>query len=239
MSHYSTPAIPTMIVIEDHALVRAAIARLLRSEFPGWDSIEMSSVENIDSALGMDVRVVALYMGTRSIEDPVLRNDLATVQETFPQAEIALLSNSDDPRVAVQALRLGVRGFFTTSLSLDVALAGVRLVLAGGVYCPHPMGALIETPMVLDTFVNGKTYASANIDVLEIVSGFTHREEDVLAQLQLGHSNKIIAAELNMSENTVKMHIQHIMRKLRVQNRTEVVIQLGKRAAQDTHMGLR
>jgi DNA-binding NarL/FixJ family response regulator len=168
-----------------------------------------------------------------------LRNDLATVQEIFPQAEIALLSNSDDPRVAVQALRLGVRGFFTTSLSLDVALAGVRLVLAGGVYCPHPMGALIETPMVLDTFVNGKTYASQNIDVLEIVSGFTHREEDVLAQLQLGHSNKIIAAELNMSENTVKMHIQHIMRKLRVQNRTEVVIQLGKRAAQDTHMGLR
>jgi DNA-binding NarL/FixJ family response regulator len=101
------------------------------------------------------------------------------------------------------------------------------------------MGALIETPMVLDTFVNGKTYASKNIDVLEIASGFTHREEDVLAQLQLGHSNKIIAAELNMSENTVKMHIQHIMRKLRVQNRTEVVIQLGKRAAQDTKMGLR
>lgn len=239
MSHYSTPSIPTMIVIEDHALVRAAIARLLRSEFPGWDCIEISSVKNLDSAHGMDVRVVALYTGTKSVEDPALRNDLAVVQETFPQAEVALLSNTDDPCVAMQALRMGIRGFFTTSLSLDVALAGVRLVLAGGVYCPHPMGSLVEKPMVLDTFANRQTYASENIDILEIVSGFTHREEDVLAQLQLGYSNKIIAAKLNMSENTVKMHIQHIMRKLRVQNRTEVVIQLGKRAVQDTHVSPR
>jgi DNA-binding NarL/FixJ family response regulator len=187
----------------------------------------------------MDVRVVALYTGTKSVEDPALRNDLTVVQQTFPQAEVALLSNTDDPCVAVQALRMGVRGFFTTSLSLDIALAGVRLVLAGGVYCPHPTGSLVEEPMVLDTFANRRTYVSENIDTLEIVSGFTHREEDVLAQLRLGYSNKIIAAKLNMSENTVKMHIQHIMRKLRVQNRTEVVIQLGKRAVQDTHVSPR
>jgi DNA-binding NarL/FixJ family response regulator len=239
MAHNSTPAAPTMVVIEDRALVRASIMRLLRSEFQEWDFIEMDSVENLDSACGQDVRIVGFYMGSRSIEDPGLRSDFAAVQEAFPQAEIALLSNTDDPRVAVQALRMGVRGFFTTSLSLDVALAGVRLVLAGGVYCPHPIGSPVEKPVALDTFSNGQTYASENIDVLKIVSGFTHREEDVLAQLQLGHSNKIIAAELNMSENTVKMHIQHIMRKLRVQNRTEVVIQLGKRAVQDTHISPR
>jgi len=45
--------------------------------------------------------------------------------------------------------------------------------------------------------------------------------------LRLGHSNKAIAENLNMSGNTVKMHLQHIMRKLHVQNRTEVVVLLG------------
>jgi DNA-binding NarL/FixJ family response regulator len=101
------------------------------------------------------------------------------------------------------------------------------------------MASYIEKPMALETFVNGHTYSSENIDVLKIDSGFTHREQDVLAQLQLGHSNKLIAAKLTMSENTVKMHIQHIMRKLRVQNRTEIVIQLTKRAAQDMGICLR
>ena len=239
MSRHSKPVCPTMIIIEDHALVRAAIARLLRSELPGWESIEMSSVENVDSALGMDVRIVALYLGTRSIDDPVFQKGLAAVRETFPNAAIALLSNTDDSAVSARALQMGVRGFFTTSLSLDVALAGVRLILAGGVYCPHPMASYIEKPTALQTFVNGHTYSSEKIDVLNIVSGFTHREQDVLAQLQLGHSNKVIAAKLTMSENTVKMHIQHIMRKLRVQNRTEIVIQLTKRAAQDMGISLR
>lgn len=238
MPRHSSHSACAMIVIGNHALARTSIVRLLKGEFPGWDFIEMESVEDLDSASGMDVRIVGFYMGSRSIDDPKLRDSLAAVQEIFPQAEIALLSNTDDPSMAVQALRMGVTGFFTTSLSLDVALAGVRLVLAGGVYCPHPIGSIAEEPTVGETFVNGHTYASDNFDALETASGFTHREEDVLAQLLLGHSNKVIAAKVNISENTVKMHIQHIMRKLRVQNRTEIVIQLGKRA-QDSNNGHR
>jgi DNA-binding NarL/FixJ family response regulator len=53
---------------------------------------------------------------------------------------------------------------------------------------------------------------------------FTTREADVLALLQKGHSNKWIADHLKLSENTVKVHIQHIMRKLHATNRTEAVI---------------
>jgi DNA-binding NarL/FixJ family response regulator len=53
---------------------------------------------------------------------------------------------------------------------------------------------------------------------------FTEREQHVLAALQRGLSNKVIAAELNLSQNTVKVHISRIMRKLRATNRTEAVI---------------
>jgi DNA-binding NarL/FixJ family response regulator len=59
------------------------------------------------------------------------------------------------------------------------------------------------------------------------IADFTPREADVLAELQCGCSNKVIAGKLNLSGHTVKMHLQHIMRKLQVQNRTEVVARLG------------
>jgi DNA-binding NarL/FixJ family response regulator len=52
----------------------------------------------------------------------------------------------------------------------------------------------------------------------------TPREKQVLAALELGLPNKLIAAKLNLSENTVKMHIQHIMRKCSARNRTEAVL---------------
>lgn len=229
MRQPATPAEPAMIVIEDRALVRAFIVSLLSREFQGWKFIEMNSVESLDRACGMDVRLVGFYLGEQNIVDPALRDNLTLVHDAFPLAEIVLLSNTDDPRVAMQALRTGVRGFFTTSLSLDVALAGVRLVLAGGAYCPHPIASLVEPSEREPTAKVQNGVHTENIALLE-VSDFTHREQDVVAQLQLGHSNKIIAAKLEMSENTVKMHVQHIMRKLRVRNRTEVVIQLGKRA---------
>ena len=58
---------------------------------------------------------------------------------------------------------------------------------------------------------------------------FTPREQHVLAELELGLPNKLIAAKLNFSENTVKMHIHHIMRKCAARNRTEAVLRSSGR----------
>jgi DNA-binding NarL/FixJ family response regulator len=55
-------------------------------------------------------------------------------------------------------------------------------------------------------------------------SCFTPREQQVVAALQRGLSNKIIAADLGMSENTVKVHVRHVMRKLRASNRTQAAL---------------
>jgi DNA-binding NarL/FixJ family response regulator len=75
-----------------------------------------------------------------------------------------------------------------------------------------------ELPAIHDT--NGVKQDAAG----KTVSDFTPREQHVLAELQLGLPNKLIAAKLNLSENTVKMHIQHIMRKFSAHNRTEAVL---------------
>lgn len=232
-------SLPTMIIVAKHTLARTCVVKFLAHELAGWDFIDMASTTELAKAIGRDVALIALDLAGRTIDSPTLLEDLLAAQTHFPAASIALLSNQDDILIESEAIKMGVRGFFTSSLPVEIALAGVRLVLAGGVFCPHPLGAhgslqptisiaekpTFEGPSIDDNDTTNHTPRQATI------AGFTPREVDVLTELQHGHSNKIIAEKLNMSGNTVKMHLQHIMRKLRVQNRTEVVLLLGSRTS--------
>ena len=226
---------PSVIVIEEHTLARTTIVRLLEHELAGWDFIDMISTETLDSALGMDVRLIALDLAGRTLDSSSLNDDLDAIRERFPEASIALLSNTDDTFVASQALEMGIRGYFTTSIPLDVALAGMRLVLAGGVFYPHPLVAARRPIERSKPQAEPRKVINASTDYLTIAD-FTPREADVLAELQCGHPNKVIAGKLNLSGHTVKMHLQHIMRKLQVQNRTEVVARLGQKVASEHDM---
>ena len=218
---------PTVVVIEHHTLARTAIVRFLENELTGWNIVDMACTESLEGAQLQDVRLIALDLACKSVGCPSVHEDLTRIAQLFPNAPIALLSNTDDIPMASQALRMGVKGFFTTTLPIEIAIAGLRLVLAGGVFCPHPFGELIEVsrepPKPAD---EERPITSARMQYLSIAD-FTPREADVLAQLQSGCSNKVIAGKLNLSGHTVKMHLQHIMRKLQVQNRTEVVARLG------------
>jgi DNA-binding NarL/FixJ family response regulator len=231
---------PTVIVIEQYTLARTTIVRLLENELSGWDFIDMVSTKTLDNALGMDVRLVALDVAGRGVESSSLHDDLAAIAERFPEASIAFLSNTDDPLMASHALAMGIRGYFTTSLPIGIALAGMRLVLAGGIFYPHPLGTPVNGAPAGRIIPQEEERPIANAGVTHVTNGggthyltiadFTPREADVLAELQRGHPNKVIAGKLNLSGNTVKMHLQHIMRKLQVQNRTEVVARLGQQA---------
>ncbi|WP_315927085.1 response regulator transcription factor [Mesorhizobium sp. SP-1A] len=232
------PHAPTIVIVAGQTLVRTCIVRFLKHELAGWDFIDTVSTEHLETARAGDVRLVALDMAGRDIDTPSLRTDLATIGRYFPNAAIALLSDTDDTLAMSRALEMGVRGYFTISLAVEVALAGVKLVLAGGVFCPHPLATLQHGSGVDGPGAPAKRAAPGDKREIDLDStarrdgdfaGFTPREGDVLAELQCGHPNKVIAENLSMSGNTVKMHLQHIMRKLRVQNRTEVVLLLNSR----------
>lgn len=222
---------PAVIVIEHHTLTRTTIVKLLEHELGGWNFIDMDSTESLDRALGMDVRLIALDLAGRSVNCASLHDDLAAIEERFPEAPIALLSNTDDVLMASQALQMGIRGFFTTSLPIEIALAGLRLVLAGGVFCPHPLGTYTNGSTVDTRLHDGGRQVIDDRTYYLSIADFTPREADVLAELQRGCSNKVIAGKLKLSGHTVKMHLQHIMRKLQVQNRTEVVARLGHQSS--------
>ncbi|RAX38189.1 DNA-binding response regulator [Rhizobium tropici] len=222
---------PTIVVIQHSTLARTTVVKLLEHEFAGWNFIDMISTESLDRALGAEVRLIALDLAGRGVESTSLRDDLAAIAARFPEAPVTLLLGTDDVSIVRQALEMGIRGFFSTSLPIDIALAGLRLVLAGGTFCPQLLGAVANGS---NEHIPVRNEAEKSLDDRTqylAIADFTPREADVLAELQCGCSNKVIAGKLNLSGHTVKMHLQHIMRKLQAQNRTEVVARLVQRAA--------
>jgi DNA-binding NarL/FixJ family response regulator len=224
---------PQVLVIIDHqVLARTCILSILKRELTGFDIVEMAQATGLNWLSGRDVRLIALNIADKRITDPLIEDDLALVATICPNAAVAILSNRDDDATASAAMQRGVRGFFPTSIPMDVAIAGLRLVLAGGVY--RPLSIIRQNEA---SEISGSTalpVIHVGDDATEIIpektmADLTPRQQQVLAALKLGLPNKLIAVKLNLSENTIKMHIQHIMRKCSAHNRTEAVLRWSGR----------
>ena len=225
---------PVVVIINDQVLVRTCIVHILKRELAGFEIAEMPTTSDLRELSGRDVRLIAFNVGDIEVTDPSIETRLSLIEELCPNAHVALLSNRDDEAVATAAMQRGVRGFLPSSIPVEVAVAGLRLVLAGGVYRPLPI--VKQNFAVMGECANRKLSAvPAHDGFVELVpermlADLTPREKQVLAALRLGLPNKLIAVRLNLSENTVKMHIQHIMRKCRARNRTEAVLRWGGRS---------
>ena len=229
---------PVVVIIEQHVLARTCILNILKRELTGFEIVEMATTSGLSWLSGRDIRLIALNIGDKQITDPAIEVSLALLAKSCPKASIALVSNRVDEATASAAMQRGVRGFFPTSMPVEVAIAGLRQVLAGGVYRPLPIvgqnGASspqtisehLDVPELSDIHKgNGATKLMPERAMVDL----TPREQHVLEALQLGLPNKLIAVRLNISGNTVKLHIQRIMRKCSAHNRTEAVLRWSRR----------
>jgi DNA-binding NarL/FixJ family response regulator len=236
---HGSQASPVLVIIEHNVLARTCILNILKRELTGLVIIEMATTSGLNWLSGRDVRLIALSIGDKQIADPSIEDNLALIAESCPNAYVALLSNRNDEATASAAMGRGVRGFFPTSIPVEVAIAGLRLVLAGGVYRPLPIigqneasglkaiSACTGAPELTEIHHgNGATKIAPEKPMVDL----TPREQSVLAALELGLPNKLIAAKLNLSENTVKMHVQHILRKCSAHNRTQAVLRWSGRS---------
>ncbi|MDJ0824174.1 MAG: response regulator transcription factor [Rhodobacter sp.] len=117
---------------------------------------------------------------------------------------------------------LDLRGFIPMNQSIDIWLGVLRLLVNGGVYyAPDVLGVDPKHPLQ-----GSEPVAATNSDGhLDLALGkLTRRETDVVELLSNGLQNKQIAAELGVSEHTIKLHIHHIITKMGVHNRTEAAM---------------
>ncbi|WJS06054.1 response regulator transcription factor [Roseibium aggregatum] len=149
---------------------------------------------------------------------------LQVFQDTFPNAILCLTFNGEyTSKLHIRkCLKTGIiNNVIPMNLRLDLWLYAIQIMLHGGSYMPPDLVELLENDRSVQLEKARKATAASGVSGAHIVSSLTPREREVLELIARGQQNKHIAANLSLSEHTIKLHIHHIISKMGVSNRTE------------------
>lgn len=213
-----------LLLADDHALVREGLKHTLADLVASVEFVEAATAAEVIDSLGRNqaVDLVLLDLVMPGSDGFSL---LTRVCNSHPDLPIVVLSGTADPAKMRKALDIGATGFICKSASAEVMLSALRLVLAGGIYLPPDMLKTSSAPEA------GNWAPMAGPDAGQRLSSaaLTTRQREVLERLVEGKSNKQIARELDLSDNTVKIHVAAILRTLGVDNRTQAAIAARER----------
>jgi two-component system response regulator DevR len=138
------------------------------------------------------------------------------LRHSHPDVSVVILTTYTDPDLVQECLEAGARGYVVKDVERFSLKESIRAVYRGqAVLAPQVAGHVIESARTRQPAGSGRAALSGSqVAILRLISR--------------GHSNREIAAEVHLSENTVKTHIQEIFRKLGVRNRVEAAILAGK-----------
>src|SRR5262249_52637911 len=92
--------LPVIVIVKDQVLPRSCIVNILKRELAGLEIAEMATTADLNGLSGRDVRLIAFDMGDAEIADPSVEDRLSLIEELFPNAHVALLSDRDDEATA-------------------------------------------------------------------------------------------------------------------------------------------
>lgn len=194
------------LICDDHALVRDAVAGLVRRR---WPEAEVLQAADFPTAWALAARSPELCIADLAMPGAEPVAGIAGIMEAAPDTRLLVLTGQDDDGLMLDLLRLGVAGFASKTLEPAVLAAAIELVAAGGRYLPPrlaELGPLAPAPP--------RTTARAAL---------TERQLSVLRLMAEGQANKQIARELELSPATVKTHVATLIAVLGATNRTEAV----------------
>ncbi|MEJ2514524.1 MAG: response regulator transcription factor [Gammaproteobacteria bacterium] len=200
-----------IIVADDHPLFREALQQALGPMMPGVNFVEADSFDTLQSAVAVneDADLVLLDLDMPGAQG---FSALAWLRNQYPALPVVVVSAAGDPAVMRRAVDFGASGFIPKSSTLEAISEAIGAILDGELWLP-------ESAMGLDT-----TEPSPDEDLARRVSSLTPQQFRVLSMLADGLLNKQIAAELDVSEATIKAHVTAIFRKLGVRSRTQAAV---------------
>jgi len=205
-----------ILVIDPQTLFRRGLRLLLRQWYPRATLVDAADVATASLGLTADPAPDLVLVDAASVVQPQFLGLTRLVQH-LSSACIVLLANEPDRAVARAALRLGARGYLSKAVTEEHLQHALALVMSGESYAPPEYLLEQDTPRP----VAGSPLSSEMEDRLDKL---TLRERDVAAELSRGCSNKEIGLRLGMLENTVKVHLRAILKKLSVRNRTQAAM---------------
>jgi two-component system response regulator NreC len=212
VSNVRSAGVPVMktrvLVVDDHSVVRSGLRSLLAAEDDFEVVGEASDARHAifeARALKPDVIVLDIVMpGESGIEV------LPKLKKEAPDAKVLVLSMQDDPHYVREAFEHGANGYVLKEAADAEVVDAVREIAAGSEYVHPALGARLVA-------AEAQARAAAAADPL------SEREREVLRLLALGHTNQEIAKRLYISVRTAETHRAHIMQKLGLASRAELV----------------
>jgi DNA-binding NarL/FixJ family response regulator len=207
---------PTRVfVMAENRLLRETLVRLFRkrSEISvvGDTCCSEFAIDAIASA-ETDLLLIDCFERKHRRDD----DWLADLQESIPEIKVVLFGMDEDAEVFLRAVRRGIAGYVLKNASATDLLEAVRTVAQGEAACPPKF-----CKVLFKTLADGTTEETDERGISQFE--LTQRQRQLMSLVAMGLSNKEIAANLNLSEFTVKNHIYRVMKQVDAQNRHEAV----------------
>lgn len=208
-----------VLVVDDHALFRDGVISLLSAR--GFEIV--GQCENGEEALGK-VRALSPDVVLMDLNMPVMGGLEATrrLKASEPAVKIVMLTVSEDDDDLFEAIKVGADGYILKRLRADDFFELLSGLERGEAALSRPLAAKIMRELA-------RVQESNEVPAADRL---TEREEEILQLLALGRSNRQIGEALVISENTVKYHTKHILDKLHLQSRAEVVAYASRHSRQ-------
>ncbi len=222
----ASPTHPVRIlVVDDHTLFRRGLTALLSRE-PLFnvvgDAADAGEALRRAQELRPDLILLDNHLpGVRGVDA------LPALREAAPNARILMLTVSEDEQDLADALKAGAAGYLLKTVEGDALAAAIHRVMRGESVVADEMtsklvaafkGASTGTPPAAPAVEEAPAATASLMD------GLSPRERDILRGIARGASNKEIGRELGIAETTVKIHVQHVLRKLDVSSRVQAAV---------------
>ncbi|MFA5122797.1 response regulator [Zavarzinia sp.] len=201
----------TVVVADDHPLVRDAMRHALTQSLNDVTVVDASSLDEAKAAVDRlgSVDLVILDLNMPGMDG---FTGLASMRAAHPLVPVAMVSATNDETVMRRAIEFGAAGFIPKSSPLETIAEAVGQILDGQVWLPPS-----TAPAAAGT-------GTSRQDIAKRLGELTPQQLKVLAMMSQGLLNKQIAYELGVGEATVKAHVTAILKKLGVHSRTQAVI---------------
>ena len=223
-----------LLVVDDHNLFRRGLVALLSQDGRFEVAAEAGDIGEALRCLERsqpDLILLDNHLpGVRGVDG------IAALKEAAPSTRILMLTVSENEADLAAALQAGAEGYLLKTVELDRLSESIIKVLDGeSVVSPEMMTKLVvafrsKAPLPASGVVP-EDFAIANVEVLTSVpqqdaglASLSGREREVLALIAQGASNKVIARQLAIEQTTVKVHVQHILRKLQLSSRVQAAV---------------
>jgi len=204
-----------VLIVDDHSLFRGGIKLVLQRQ-EGFEVVGEASdgLEGVKRAkqLKPDVVLLDLHMpGTGGLQA------LRLLTEVVPKTQVVMLTVSEDAEDLLETLRAGARGYLLKNIDTEFLLESIRRAARG---------ESVMSPQIAHKLADSlRAQPKDNIVAADVDPGkLSPREREIIVMLVRGASNKEIAQALNLSESTIKIHVQGILRKLNLAKRVQAAV---------------